>query len=292
MAVKMGDLGELQHEALDIERFKRQVANLFALSAPAFFSGEELLQPLLRMTTEAIESVLEATMAPVKRLFDDLFGPGTLDGDLYLVRTKADPAALERLARRLRWAPRDPRAQEAMRARVAEMGREQAHLTTFGPAMLLAVARMQEPQRIRFGREYLVGDDGQPVMMAPMHLPMPWFWRWLRKETINAMEADLLERPYLAESEGEEVSDIDPEQLATEAPDPEEALLLAEVAAERERILTSLVERCTPAERRLLAALLDGAPSLAEAARTLGILPATARVQHSNIRRKARDLAA
>lgn len=286
-AVKTSTLDKLQDEAVGVERVKRLLADLFP-------SGEELLQPLTRVANEIIKSVLEATMAPIGRLFDDLFGPGTLSGDLYLVRTKGDSAALERLARRLRWAPRDPRAQEAMRARIAEMGRERAHLVTFGPALLLAVARMQEPQRMRFGRDYLVGDDDQPVMMEPMHLPIPWFWRWLRKETINAIEADLLLcLPYPADPDAcdSPADGIDLSLLAADEPGPEEALLLAEVTAERERMLAHLAERCTPAERRLLTALANGAPSLAEAARALGISPATARVQYSNIRRKARELA-
>lgn len=307
MAIKMGDLEEVQHEALDIDRAKKVVADLgnacFPVWVPTLpvFTNEGLLQSLHQVASEtatqameAVRRLTEVVTAPVLLLYDDLFGPGTLSGDLYLVRTKGDSAALERLAHRLRWAPRDPRAREAMRARVAEMGREQAHLTTFGPALLLAVARMQEPQRMRFGRDYLVTDNGQPVMMVPMHLPMPWFWRWLRKETINAIEADLLCLPYPADPDACDLpaDGVDLSLLAADELDPEGALLLAEVTAERERMLALLAERCTPAERRLLAALQDGGPSLAEAARALGTSSATARVQYSNIRRKARDLAA
>ncbi len=307
MAVKASDLKKLQDEPFDTERVKKAVADLgnarFPVWTPTLpvFSDEALLQPLRQVAseiatqaTEAVRRLTEVVTAPVLRLYDDLFGPGTLDGDLYLARTKGDSAALERLARRLRWAPLDPRAKEAMKARAAEMGHEQAYLLAFKPALLLAVARMEEPQRMRFGRDFLVGDDGRPVMMAPMHLPMPWFWRWLRKETINVMEADLLHFSYPTDCDacGRLANDVDLGVLADIEPDPEEKLLLAEWAAERERMLVLLTERCTPAERRLLSALLDGAPSLVEAARTIGVSPSTARVQYSGILRKARALAA
>jgi DNA-binding CsgD family transcriptional regulator len=77
------------------------------------------------------------------------------------------------------------------------------------------------------------------------------------------------------------------EERAAMQPDPEAALL----AADDVQVLDLLMARCTPAESRLLQAMRDGAPTLAEAARELGISPATARVQWHAIRRKARAMA-
>lgn len=249
------------------------------------YAGQE--EPQEEQVRRLCEQLMAAIAHPVWRWADEWWGPGTLQGDLWRVRTERSPEALERLAGRLRWQPRAPQAQEALRRRTAEVGREQAHLLAFGPALLLALDRREEPQYIRFGRHWLVDDADGRVLIKPVELPMPEYWRWLRAQTVSFMEADLLDEAAPTVS----ASDLDLETLASEAPDPEELLLLSALAQEREALLAGLVARITPAEQRLLAAICDGAASLTEAACALGIKAATARVQWLSIRKKAHEMA-
>ena len=246
-----------------------------------------LLEPAVTNLRVAMAST---AMAPIRRMFE----PGTLQGDLMLAWRDKDAAALERLARRFKWEPRGPAAKVALALRAQEVGRERARVEAMMVGIFMALQRTDEPQRMRFGAEYVVDEGGRPALLQPRKLPFlkdmsePGYWRWLRKEAINAAEAWLLGTEYPAKPEPASFIPHDEAILlhsVRQDADPLEAMIQIEEQDEAKRIMAELEAIASPRQRQLLAAMLD-APTLADAATIIGMDPATARVQILRLRRK------
>ena len=271
-----------------IRRLAQDIAQGITQNASAIFQrlAEDLARQLGERWAEQLTAAVRASLSPLFKLLDELFAPGTLDGDLRLVMTKRDLGALERLALRLRWYPKDPQAVIALKRRTEELGGEAAYSQTFMTAFVLAVGRYQEKQRVRLGRRYVKTDGGE-MRIQPKNLSVDEFWLWLRKETVNAMEADLLDKPYPTGTDDE--FEPLPEDLKGES-GAESALLLKELQTERREYIARLAALLTPAELELLAVLSEGTKSLTAAAAALNRKPSTVRNQWASIRRKAASL--
>lgn len=283
----------ISERILDNWRPMSDVAAVISLGRWEPPNFHDLVRPALENMQTAVAAMFAELTAPIRRLWE----PGTLQGDLMLVRRDKDPAALERLARRFKWAPRDPAARVALDLRAQEVGFEQARVEAMMVGIFMALQRMDDLQRIRFGRtEYIVGDDGRPVCLRPKSLPLlkdinePGFWYWLRKESVNAAESYLLAREYPEASQSASVIVVPHDEAPLlvdeqQAADPLEVMLQAEDQHEINRLLAEVQAVVSPRQRQLLAAMLD-APTLAKAAATVGMGPATARVQIFRLRQK------
>lgn len=217
-----------------------------------------------------------------------------------LEQPNADPGlrlgALYRMSNRIPWAVRSPAIKRALSRRAASDGttvtavkREELY-----SAILLVLGTTQRPQFHRFGRQWLKDANGRRIAVAPDDLEGDRFWAWFRAEVIEAAESAVLERPFPT------VGDTDIWErrrhggspvrvpLDTEkdnSADPLAILLEREDRAETSARLLAALKLASPRQRQLLALIASGA-SEADAARRLGIAPATARVQLARLRRK------
>jgi DNA-binding CsgD family transcriptional regulator len=212
---------------------------------------------------------------------------------------EADPvdreAALHRMADRIPWSPRrNPRVWPKLIARAKQDDVRVAAVahSELCAGLLLALGDTDRPQTHRFGREWLKSEDGKRATVAPDDLTMDYFWDWLFDEAINRAEAALLDEPYprpssdAMERGARDESEVDILTLRDDRADPLLLLLEDEERREDAKRLLSVLERATGQQRQLLALIAQGR-SLSEAAKDLGIKPATARVQMHRLRRVA-----
>lgn len=208
-------------------------------------------------------------------------------------------AALERTAERLVRYPRNPAARRALAARADEEGTSPPAVLRreTRAAVLLVLSQRDRPQRHRFGRAWVLDIDGKVAVVPINDLPATWFWDWLRREVPKAVAASLLERPY-PPVDGDPWSraplggvpavvslDAQPPSLVDVTGDPLEVLLVADRQREAACQLRRILDLATPRQREVLIMLATGVP-LPDAARRLGMAPATARAHLHNLRRK------
>jgi hypothetical protein len=179
----------------------RAVTGILPLEATGFAVGKPPIEMM------GIGAVLAEQRT---QLLESLEPPGTFRGDLRAFRRDGDVAALWRLASAVAdcWHPKDPEVQRALtrRAREPGMGNQRQVLRQAAAVgLVLALGREEQPQRMRFGRDWLKWEDGDPhpTQIRPTELPIVEtdgvsYQRWLIKEARRAAEADLTERPYPA----------------------------------------------------------------------------------------------
>jgi hypothetical protein len=225
--------------------------------------------------------------------------PGKFWGDFLTVYERGPgwEMALTRLAAELSdsWRVTNPAVTRALaaRARDEDKGRRLVKQGALMVGLLLAVGEGMRSQRMRFGRRWLVGDTGRPISKRPLSLSGYGFERWLKKEAINAAEAHLLDQSYpgagtdvlnLACPVSDEASLAQDAAVATAVQEePLAAILAQESATEAALRLNEVLNVATPQQRQILF-LVFGGLNLTEAARRLGIAPASARVQWHRLR--------
>lgn len=217
-------------------------------------------------------------------------------------------AALDRLAQYLarpRWEVRDQRIRAELQRRVDDAGASWMTVKreVLMPALWLVLrSDIRKPQTVCFTPEgWLVDDAGHKLSIVPDELPAPFSFRWAKSQTIKTAKAILLERSEA----GHENSSATPGSLSLDVPrtsvetravdadaDPLYEILERETAIDDAARYAALWQRATPAERRLLVALLaqleagrsmtDGA--IKAAAESLGISAGTARAQLHRLR--------
>jgi len=209
--------------------------------------------------------------------------------------------ALHRLAGPLavRWHVYDPAARAALAERAEQVGGlEVAKRSAAATGLVLAAADAHRPQAVKLGRRWVVGDDGRKAVLRPLEdLAPEHAIRWLRARAMDAAEAVVLDAPWPrpAEPSGRE-PELVPVEFAVHVADVTGPGLLALVEADDGEdpieAWAGYYQRATPAQRRILDALLDAvraghsvAEARAVAAERLGISPATLRVQLHRLRR-------
>jgi len=233
----------------------------------------------------------------------DLYGVGTRYGDL-LVLLRVDrshpqwTAAAQRACRRVPGLLANPRAREALREWARFRDRSpKAVIDDFAPeAVLLALSRRSEPQRVCLSHGYVKDWHGSVARIAPNS---PWlslgeFERWLMKEIRNALESILLDDAY--PKNGRDPLD-DAEQVGAVNRVRERQMectprVSATMSGDKRRMaVRMLLERLSPREKDVYFAWRDtpGATS-AEMGELLGMAPGTVRVHMHRIREKAREL--
>lgn len=300
------------------ERSLRLLAREISLAVRPVAATSWLLSPLLRglmaglapalrsfassLGLQLLDSVDKKTLVRMIRV-----GPrprlGTFWGD-FLTVYQGGPKlelALASLTAELfdSWRVEDPAVVRALaaRARDEDRSRRSVKQEVLMVGLFLAMAEGMRHQRMRFGRRWLVGDTGRPALKRPLDLSGYGFERWLRKEAINAAEAHLLDQPYpTAGADALDLACLVPDgpsfalDTAVATPieeDPLAAILAQESASEAGRQLAEVLGVASPRQQQL-ARLICGGLNLKEAARTLGIAPATARVQWHRLRKAAR----
>lgn len=219
---------------------------------------------------------------------------------------EARAAAADRLAARIQWYPwtaqmgrgraRNPRVRDAFRERARDIRASgalgerptNAEIARFllAQAIPLVAGRLTEWQRHRTpdGRWMKDGDGRAGRCWRPDHAELVDLWGWFCAQARAAAEADLLGMPYPDGRENDvfvaSAVAVDTARLAAvaDATDPLLALLDDMGAAE---LLHSL--EATPRQREILALLAIG-HDVASIAQTLGIAPATVRVQLKRLR--------
>lgn len=148
--------------------------------------------PWLGSLEESIRSLIENLRNSI------IPGPGTLAGDLFAVTSRRDEAdrrdAAYRLADRMGPGLRKPGVSRAARelAQVRQMSVRQVIRDELATAVVLAGSDSNRPQKIRFGTEWLVDDDGHQLVIAPDELPMEFCARWLFQRARAICVAGLL----------------------------------------------------------------------------------------------------
>jgi hypothetical protein len=247
-----------------------------------------------------------------------LLSPGSND--------EAKLAALERTVDRIRWVPRDARVRHTL-ATLATRGAamEVVKRQELRAAVYLVLAERRRPQAHRFGRAWLTGRDGRQVPAVPEDLPLPLFWRWFADEVRKAAEASLRgesyppatsETPATSAMPGPSAAPAHPggaprratrrvislggaalEGLPDPAPEPLQLLIAAEEQREAAECWRAALRVATPRQRELLQTLTRlvrtrppeaPPPTLADAARHLGLAPSTARVQWKRLLQRLR----
>lgn len=222
--------------------------------------------------------------------------PGQFYGDLLAVEEDRDEDALARLVNERRVEPYHPFARREWSRRVdAAGGFEAARHRLLSTAIFLALTRVDEPQRIRRGQEYVLDSDGKPAKVIPSELDLreafPW---WVEKEIRKASEGLLTEdrsREVVfsdlmakAETTDEDSDSMVPGTVpwldASMAPSPEE-----------EDVLALLKQRLSPMERQLLGLVTTGF-SVREAAKRMGIAEGTACSHWGRLLKKVAKMAA
>lgn len=229
--------------------------------------------------------------------------PGSLYADLFLLgESNVDPeeqaAAMHRMADRIPWYPRKASVQRALaeQANVEETSIEAIRHRELCAAVVLVFGDKRRATAHRFGQEWVTDDNGHKVAVSPTDLPMEYFWAWLWREVRKAAEASVLGRPYPPTTgdamdrtkEGvwlcRSLEAAQPEPVDSES-DPLVMLLETERQAQNDIRLLAALQVATPKQRAILKLLASGL-SEAEAARRLGMAPATARAQMHRLRHK------
>ncbi|MDP9365361.1 MAG: hypothetical protein M3Q10_14240 [Chloroflexota bacterium] len=257
-------------------------------------------------TSFVVHGPVGSAITPMSDVFqnpiDLLRLPGTADGDLYILESPnahpaAREAALQRLVERIPWLPRnwEVRANLGERARVDGVSVRTVMDQELRAAVVLVLGTTGRPQRHRFGRNWLKDDGGRTVEVAPDDLEWELFWAWFRAEVIEAAEAAVLDRPFPAAGDvldrrGRDGRPLrarldDCGQPADPTDDPLLVLLDGERRAEEDGRMLAALSAASPRQRQLLALIGTGA-SEAEAARRLGMAPATARHHLHRLRQK------
>ena len=144
----------------------------------------------------------------------------------------------------------------------------------------------QHPLILKKGREW----------RRPVELPLRTLWSWLVKRAIHHAEASLQgyvsHNPHALPLDSGRVPDNrrafnTPSDLS---PDPLEALIAAESAADRDARFEALLDRAPPREKELLQLLKERALTNDEAATLMGIEASTVGVFKHRLRRRAREL--
>lgn len=228
----------------------------------------------LHVTREAVEAIFQA-----QRIIGHLFAPGTFWGDLHRAR-KGDVEALARLPSHVHWEPKHPDARRALAERAEVEGREAARRQALMVGFYEAFQREGEPQRIRFGREYLQAESGS-LLLRPVELPIRLYFHWLRKEVVNGMESYLLGEPYPMSEKRRPLPIEEGEELSAE-----ELVLIREAEEECRRQLETVLAQATPRQRDILLVALETGPEWATVARRLGLDPGAVRAQLTLLRRR------
>ena len=134
-------------------------------------------------------------------------------GSKLLLHDERDIQVLSKVASRLvrSWRVNEPSLKRALQARMAEgKGWDTAKMEALLAGLCLAVQERERPQRVRFGKDYVVGSDGAVLMLRPVDLPAIFYWRWIRHQGIKAAEALLLDKPYppLLDEDGKPHTDV------------------------------------------------------------------------------------
>ncbi len=204
------------------------------------------------------------------------------------------------VARRVPWKVHDPAVGRELVRRAAAEGVDVDTIKrqTLFEAVWLVLGASTHAQHHRFGRAWFTGADGRKATLVPYELrgrQRHLFWKWFTDEVPKAAEAILLDRPYPSPKSRDPFDTARcfvPEDIdGLEDKDPlgnDPLLLLIDDERRREDVarLDVLLAQATPRQRQLLALIAKGA-SLADAARTLGIAPATARSLLHKLRRAA-----
>lgn len=204
--------------------------------------------------------------------------------------TKLDPAVAASLAAAL-WPPRDPDTRGALRrlARGRGCPMERVFVETIEGALAMTLASADAPQRIRLGRRWLrewigteegeviVPPPPEPSMIVPRRDAEHWE-RWFRKELYAQCRAALVEPRRVP------TAPTPPVELEVAPTWGDDAALLEDEAGERSDAL-ALLGDASPRQREIAALLAEGY-SCAEAARELGLSPATVRVQKMRLKKK------
>lgn len=262
-------------------------SDIASLATPGLRAIDVLSRDAASATRSFEHVIREAVEAAsqVRRIVDILFSRGTFWGDLHLAR-KGDIEALARLPSYVPWEPKHPDARRAL----AERGEVEGQAATRRQALMMgfywAIQREEEPQRIRLGREFLQAEDGS-LLLRPVELPIRFYFRWLRKEVINATEAYLLGEPYPMSEErrplpmGDKELPLEEQELSVE-----ELVLIQEAEEECRRQLETILARVTPRQRDILLVALETGPEWATVARRLALDPGAVRAQVTLLRRR------
>ncbi len=264
-------------------------------------AAQSLLEPF-----DLLSSVREAIDIAALPLIDYellLPPPGSFHADFDLLEdTSAKPeerlAAVQRMADRMEWYPRTWAVQRALAQQAAaeETSVAQIRHRELCAAVLLVLDDKHYPKTHRFGKDWVTGEDGRKIALAPTQLPVDLFWDWFFIEVPKAAEASILGCPY-PPSDADAMDrakdgvplclslDVRRHDPADPDGDPLLALLETERRAEDDSRLLVALQAASPRQYQLLALLAAGLTE-AEAARRLGITPATARVQLARLRRK------
>jgi RNA polymerase sigma factor (sigma-70 family) len=159
---------------------------------------------------------------------------------------------------------------------------------------------------MRFGRNWLIGDDGRKTTVVPRDLPVHLFWQWLRNRVIREAERSILERPFPTTEDvldrpirtGQPLRVVsfnaDPQSkyeannsdlLFMAVGDPLAMIIAQEEQDEAATTLRTVLDVASPQQRELLRLMYAGL-SQADAARQLGMKPDTARGQMLRLRKK------
>nr|MDA8216471.1 hypothetical protein [Dehalococcoidales bacterium] len=125
---------------------------------------------------------------------------GVAFGSKFLTGNESDREMLQTLAKRIPLSGYGHELRRAIARRSAEHGKseEAVKQEAVMEGLVLAVGERESPQRLRFGKEYVTGKDGTPLVLAPVDLPAEYYERWLHHQARKAAEAGLLNRPYPA----------------------------------------------------------------------------------------------
>jgi DNA-binding CsgD family transcriptional regulator len=213
------------------------------------------------------------------------------------------------------------RAVEAERERLALSGEsrptggsvyDSVELAILREAVVLVLADRFKRQTLRTDRTWVTGDDGQRLRFPPNDLsfldsvydPEP-FWIWLRVAVTRAANAILMDRFRHPDERLDEFDHIRTDAslraasltalsqaddlFAALASGPEpllNQLLTEEEREEATERVRQIRDHATPRQSELMDLLAQGM-TIADAARTLGISPSTARVQMKLLRDKS-----
>jgi len=256
---------------------------------------------------DALRSCVRRAVAPCwvqsassAAVLDAVIGrPGTLLGDLLRIASPhpdddARLAAVDRTVARISWHPHRPRVRRALalRAAVEERDVESVKRQELRAAVFLVMGEGSHPQIHRFGQRWPTDEHGRRQPVVPERLPLALFWQWFQDEARKAAEASATGQAYPPAASTTEVRSWSPRLVAYEdddcdadpssAPDPLDALLDQERRRDIATDWQALLARATPRQRQLLRTLAEAdatEPTLADAARQLGLAPSTVRMQ-------------
>lgn len=245
--------------------------------APVLASIDALVQQVFEPLVGSINALVQQTLEPY-------FGEGTVLNDLRRAR-HGDVEALARLAARFPWAPhRTSPAWRELAKRAGAEGWEVARRNALMVALFEVLQRQNQPRPIRLGRQYVIADDES--LLRPTELPIDLYYRWLRRETIKAMEAHLTDEPYPSSQPPFPTLPLDAAESLPDSVTPEDILLAQEREAEHAQLIAMIRNIASPRTRQVIDYALENRIDWAEAAREIGLEPSTARVMMYRLRRR------